>query len=141
MGGREHQEHRALNFVLTGEQVRYRDEVRRFAERELNHDVDGREGLCREAWARCAELGIQGLPVPRRYGGREADPLTTVAALEALGHGCRDGGLLFSLGAHTWSCEVPILLFGSEPQRRRYLPGLCGGSLIIAQFVRGKIAA
>ncbi len=58
MGGREHQEHRALNFVLTGEQVRYRDEVRRFAERELNHDVDGRERLCREAWGRWAELGI-----------------------------------------------------------------------------------
>jgi alkylation response protein AidB-like acyl-CoA dehydrogenase len=48
----------------------------------------------------------------------------------ALGYGCEDGGLVFSICAHLLSCVVPIWKFGTEAQKRRYLPGLCGGDRI-----------
>jgi alkylation response protein AidB-like acyl-CoA dehydrogenase len=75
-------------------------------------------------------MGLQGLPVPEEYGGIGADPLTTAVALEAFGYGCRDGGLVFAVCAHVLACVVPIWKHGSEAQKRRYLPGLCDGSLI-----------
>jgi alkylation response protein AidB-like acyl-CoA dehydrogenase len=75
-------------------------------------------------------MGIQGLPVPEEYGGGGADPLTTAVALEAFGYGCHDGGLVFGICAHILACVVPIWKHGTEDQKRRYLPGLCDGSLI-----------
>ena len=70
--------------------------------------------------------------MPSEYGGQGADPLTIMVAMEALGYGCRDNGLIFSLNAQMWACETPIVLFGSEEQKRRYLPALCDGSLVAA---------
>ena len=75
-------------------------------------------------------MGLQGLPVPEEYGGSGLDPLTCAIALEALGYGCRDGGLVFSLCAHLLSCVVPLWKHGNEEQKRRYLPGLCDGTLV-----------
>ena len=45
--------------------------------------------------------------------------------LEALGYGCKDNGLIFALNAQMWAIETPILLFGTEEQKRKYLPALC----------------
>src|SRR5208337_2854868 len=75
-------------------------------------------------------FGIQGLPIPREFGGAEADILTTVLAMEGLGYGCRDNGLIFSLNAQMWSIELPLLNFGTPEQQRAYLPGLVSGNLI-----------
>jgi alkylation response protein AidB-like acyl-CoA dehydrogenase len=50
--------------------------------------------------------------------------------LESFGHGCRDNGLSFSINAHMWTASMPLLAFGTEEQKQRYLPGLCDGSLI-----------
>lgn len=122
-----------IEFELTDEQRMLRETVIEFAKRELDDDVmrHDREGrFSREAWRKCAELGLQGLPVPTEYGGSGADPVTVVVALEALGYACRDNGLIFSLNAQMWSCETPIVKFGSETQKRRYLPALCDGSII-----------
>lgn len=77
---------------------------------------------------RCAEVGLPGLPVPTEYGGAGLDPLSSAVALEALGYGCEDGGLVFSLCAHLLACVVPIWLHGTEEQKHRLLPGLCDGS-------------
>jgi alkylation response protein AidB-like acyl-CoA dehydrogenase len=124
-----------MDFDLTDEQRMFRDEVIRFARAELNQDVvtrDARSSFAEEEWHKCAKLGIQGLPVPSEYGGQGADPLTIMVAMEALGYGCRDNGLIFSLNAQMWACEMPILLFGTEEQKRTYLPGLCDGSLVAA---------
>jgi alkylation response protein AidB-like acyl-CoA dehydrogenase len=125
-----------VDFSLTEEQERYREEVLRFARAELNQDLISRDeesSFPAEAWKRCATFGLQGLPVPEDYGGSGADPLTIMVAMEALGQGCRDNGLLFSLNAQMWSCEMPLVRAGSEEQKRRYLPGLCDGSLIGSQ--------
>ncbi|HEU5321015.1 MAG TPA: acyl-CoA dehydrogenase family protein, partial [Methylomirabilota bacterium] len=101
-----------MDFAWTDEQVAFRDSVVRFAQQELNGDVAGRDQKAEfswEGWRKCAEFGIHGLPVPARYGGSEADVVTTMLAMEALGYGCRDNGLLFSINAHMWSCQAPIL--------------------------------
>jgi alkylation response protein AidB-like acyl-CoA dehydrogenase len=95
----------------------YRESVIQFARAHLNEGVVDRDDthtFSSEAWHRCARFGIQGLPVPEEYGGQGADPLTIVLALEALGYACKDNGLLFSLGAQMWSCEDPLIRFGSE---------------------------
>ncbi|MGD2101045.1 MAG: acyl-CoA dehydrogenase family protein [Acidimicrobiia bacterium] len=120
----------------TEEQESLRDTIIEFARHELSDDVPGREsagGFTRELWAACARAGIQGLPIPEEYGGQGADPLTTMLALEALGYGCTDNGLIFSLNAHMWSAAMPLLRFGNDEQRQRFLPGLCDGSLIGVQ--------
>ncbi len=122
-----------MDFLLTPAQAELREAVIRFAQRELDDDVrarDARGEFSRELWRRCAAFGIQGLFLPEEYGGSGQDPLTTIIALEALGYACRDNGLLFSLNAQMWSCELPLLKFGREDQKRRYLPGLCDGTLI-----------
>ena len=124
-----------MQFDWDAGQLAYRDSVRDFARRELGEKLrerDAEGAFSVDAWRKCAEIGIQGLPVPVEYGGSGAEPTTIALALETLGYGCRDNGLLFSLNAHMWACETPIVRFGTEEQRRRYLPGLCDGSLIAA---------
>jgi alkylation response protein AidB-like acyl-CoA dehydrogenase len=122
-----------MDFSFTDEQNLLREEIIRFAKNELNEGVSQRDRdqtFPRDLWLKCGEIGLQGLPVPKEYGGSGVDPLSSVIALEALGYGCCDGGLVFSLCAHLLSCVVPIWKFGSEEQKRRYLPSLCNGALI-----------
>jgi alkylation response protein AidB-like acyl-CoA dehydrogenase len=120
---------------LDDEQRSLQRSIIAFAQSELGHDLDRRdqEGtFSTEEWRKCARLGLQGMPVPSAYGGLGASATTIAAALEGLGYGCRDNGLIFSLNAHMWACEHPIIHFGTEAQKRRWLPGLCDGSLIAA---------
>lgn len=122
-----------MDFSFTEEQKILRDNIVRFAREVLTPGAaerDREQAFSRELWRRCGEVGIQGLPVPEQYGGSGVDPLTCAIALEALGYGCHDGGLVFSLCAHLLSCVVPLWQHGNEEQRRRYLPGLCNGTLI-----------
>jgi alkylation response protein AidB-like acyl-CoA dehydrogenase len=127
-----------MDFTLSVEQKQLRDGIVRFARGVLNEGVgqrDARQEFSRELWRRCAELGLQGLPAPEAYGGGGADPLTCAVALEALGYGCRDGGLVFSLAAHMLACVMPIVRHGNDAQRARYLPGLCDGRLVGAHAI------
>jgi alkylation response protein AidB-like acyl-CoA dehydrogenase len=122
-----------MDFSLSGEQTILRDNIVRFARDVLTPGAaerDREQAFSRELWRKCGDIGIQGLPVPEEYGGSGVGPLTCAIALEALGYGCHDGGLVFSLCAHLLSCVVPIWQHGNEEQRRRYLPGLCNGTLI-----------
>ena len=125
-----------MDFSLSKEQSELRDSVAQFARRELDDDVVRRDAcseFSRALWKRCAAFGIQGLPIPEQYGGSGLDPLSIMVALEALGYACRDNGLLFSLNAQMWSCELPLLKFGREDQKKRFLPSLCDGSIIGVQ--------
>jgi alkylation response protein AidB-like acyl-CoA dehydrogenase len=122
-----------MDFSLSDEQKALRENIVRFAREVLNEGVverDRTQAFPRELWRKCGEIGIQGLPVPEEFGGSGLDPLSTAIALEGLGYGCHDGGLVFSLGAHLLSCVVPLWRHGTEAQRRRYLPGLCDGTLV-----------
>lgn len=125
-----------MDFDLTDDQLALRDAVVRFAHGELNDGVPGRDRshtFSPEAWKRCASFGLTGLHVPVEYGGQGADPVTVAVTLDGLGYGCEDNGLLFSLSAHLWSAVTPVLRFGTERQKQRYLPGMCDGSIIGVQ--------
>lgn len=127
-----------MDFTFSTEQKLLRDSIVRFARGALNDGVierDRTREFPRALWRQCAEVGLQGLPAPEAHGGSGADPLTVAIALEALGYGCRDGGLVFSLGAHMLACVVPISRHGDEAQRARWLPGLCDGSLVGAHAI------
>ncbi|HZU40908.1 MAG TPA: acyl-CoA dehydrogenase family protein [Solirubrobacteraceae bacterium] len=120
---------------LDDEQRALKRSVAEFARGTLNAGLERRDRdavFPRELWRRCAEMGIQGLPVPPQYGGLGASATTIAAALQGLGYGCEDNGLIFSLNAQMWACETPLVHFGSEEQKRRYLPAMCDGSLVAA---------
>ena len=122
-----------MDFDLSEDQRILRDQIIRFARGELNDGVierDRQHQFPHDLWLKCGDMGLQGLPVPEDYGGSELDPLSTALALEALGYGCTDGGLVFSVCAHLLACVVPIWRHGSEAQKKRYLPDLCSGRLI-----------
>ncbi len=127
-----------MDFSFTEEQVMLRDSIVRFATSELNDDLvdrDRDEAFSREAWRRCGQMGLLGLPAPESFGGGNADPLTCAVALEALGYACRDGGLVFSVCAHVLACVVPVWQHGSEAQKDRFLTGLCDGTLVGAHAI------
>ncbi len=123
-----------MDFALTAEQKQLQRAVKRFVRDRLGDtDLQRRDSegeFSHELWKRCAAMGFPGLLVPQEYGGAGYDMLSSVLAFEALGRHCEDNGLTFSLGAHLFSCVVPIWKTGNEEQRKRYLPGLCDGSLI-----------
>ncbi len=122
-----------MDFSFTPEQLALRSEIVKFAQRELNAGLAKRDHdqvFSRECWGKCAALGIQGLPFPQEYGGSAADIVTTMLGMEGLGYGCRDGGLIFAINAQMWAVQMPIWNFGSEEQKRKYLPPLCRGDWI-----------
>jgi alkylation response protein AidB-like acyl-CoA dehydrogenase len=91
---------------------------------------DAQQVFSHDGWKKCAAFGVQGLPIPKDYGGRGADAITTIAMMEGLGYGGSDQGLLFSINAHMWTNSIPLLKYGTEEQKKTYLPGLCDGNLI-----------
>ncbi len=118
---------------LTDEQTRLQDTAVSFAKSSLSGEMleRDRDGVFdREAWRRCADFGVLKMPVPQEYGGLGLRLTDLLAVMEGLGRGTRDQGLLFSLNAHLWTNTIPILRYGSEEQRRRYLPPLGDGTLI-----------
>jgi hypothetical protein len=122
-----------MDFGWSPEQVQFREAVIQFAQKSLQDDLQRRDHVAefsRDLWTRCGEFGIQGMPFPEEYGGGGMDILTTILGMEALGYGCKDNGLLFGLAAQMWSVQMPILRFGSEEQKQRYLPGLNRGEII-----------
>ncbi|NDU72051.1 acyl-CoA dehydrogenase [Actinomadura sp. DSM 109109] len=108
-------------------------EFRAFGEEALSRDVTERDragAFGRDDWSRCADRGVLGLVLPAEYGGSGLGPVGYARAMEGLGHGCLDNGLMMAVGAHVLAVEVPVWKFGDEDQRRRYLPGLAAGRLI-----------
>jgi alkylation response protein AidB-like acyl-CoA dehydrogenase len=122
-----------MDFELTDSQKDLCDEVRRFARAQLQGGAAERDRdlvFSRELWQQCGTLRLQGLPVPEGLGGRGADPLSTALALEALGYGCPDAGLVFSVGAQLATAALPLWKFGTADQHAHYLRELCAGSWI-----------
>jgi alkylation response protein AidB-like acyl-CoA dehydrogenase len=127
-----------MNLDRSPEQQELYDATLEFARARLTSDVaslEAADGFDREAWKRAAEFGLLGLPVPVEYGGQGRDLLTTMIAMEALGRGCLDNGLVFSLNAQMWACQLPIVAYGTEAQKRAWLPRLTSGEAIGAHAI------
>ncbi|NEO12280.1 MULTISPECIES: acyl-CoA dehydrogenase family protein [unclassified Moorena] len=117
-----------MDFAWNSQQIAFKRKVIRFAQQSLTSDLikqDKEEIFNRDGWQKCCEFGIHGWPIPCRYGGQELDILTIACALQGLGYGCKDNGLIFGMNAHIWAGEMPLLTFGSEEQKEKYLPLLC----------------
>ena len=122
-----------MDLSWSKEQINLKNEAIEFARSELNNNVlerDKNSEFSAEDWLKCARFGIQGLCIPREYGGQGRDLLTTILILEGLGYGCEDNGLTVALNGQMWSVQEPLLSFGSETQKQKYLPGLCHGELM-----------
>jgi alkylation response protein AidB-like acyl-CoA dehydrogenase len=127
-----------VDFDWTDEQLGLRRGAVEFASERLVEGVGGRdrEGVfSRELWDACAEFGLQGMLVPTEWNGAGQDLLSAIAILEGIGYGARDNGLVFSVAAHAASCEDPLSAFGTEAQKKEWLPRLADGSAIGATGV------
>jgi alkylation response protein AidB-like acyl-CoA dehydrogenase len=122
-----------MDLNLSADDLDLRERIERFAQNELSSgatDRDRAHQFSRDLWDKCGIMGLTGLPVPEVYGGSALSPLSCAVALEALGYGCTDGGLTFSVCAHLLACVVPIWRHGSDSMKQKYLPDLCAGRLI-----------
>ena len=118
---------------LTEDQLQLQRAATEFARATLCDDMIARDRQAhfdRALWQRCADFGVLGMPIPVEHGGQGMGLTDLLAVMEGLGYGARDQGLLFSLNAHLWTNSIPILIYGTPDQRRRYLQPLGDGTLI-----------
>ena len=120
-----------MDFTLSKEHEMARQLFREFAEKEvkpLAQEVDETETFPRETVEKMAKLGFMGIPVPKEYGGQGCDILTYAMCVEELSKVCGTTGVIVS--AHTSLCCDPILTYGTEEQKQKYLVPLAKGEKI-----------
>jgi alkylation response protein AidB-like acyl-CoA dehydrogenase len=126
-----------MDFSLTQTQLDIKQSILKFATSELNSDLienDEKGTFPRNGWEKCARMGLFGLPIPEQYGGLNENLLTTVLAIEALGEGCQDSGLVHSIVTQIL-CVLQISHFGNDLQKRKYLSQMCKGDMVCAQAI------
>ena len=116
---------------MTEEQRLIDQTTREFVEGEVLDQNDQLEAkdwdLARRLLLRCGELGILGTDVPEQYGGIPLDTVTTAVIAARFGEA---GSFSTTFGAQTGLAILPILAFGTEPQKQRYLPRLVSGECV-----------
>jgi short/branched chain acyl-CoA dehydrogenase len=122
-----------MNFDLSDEQELIRETVRTFAlERvaPVAGELDREHRFPYDIVAELGQLGLMGIPVPEEYGGAGGDTLSYAIAVEELTR--VDSSVAITVAAHTSLGTMPILLFGTEEQRREWLPDLASGRKLAA---------
>jgi short-chain 2-methylacyl-CoA dehydrogenase len=122
-----------VDLDLSDEHELLRRTVRDFAEERiapLAEELDREHRFPYEIVSGLAELGLMGIPVPEEYGGAGGDTVSYVIAVEELTR--VDSSVAITVAAHTSLGTMPILLFGSEEQRREWLPDLAAGRRLAA---------
>ena len=115
-------------FNLSEEHIQLQQTFREFAENEvkpLAKELDETERFPTETVQKMAEMGMMGLPIPEELGGSGVDQLGYVLAVEELSKVCATTGIILS--AHTSLCCWPIMTFGTEEQKEKYLKPLASG--------------
>ena len=117
-----------MDFTLDKKHEMARTLFKEFAETEvkpLAQEVDETEIFPRGTVDKMQKAGFLGIPIPKEYGGQGADPLTYVMCVEELSKVCGTTGVIVS--AHTSLCCDPILTYGTEEQKQKYLVPLAKG--------------
>ena len=117
-----------MHFELTDDQRQIQALTREFADAEIAPnaaDWDREHRFPRDLYGKLAELGLMGVCVPEEYGGAGADFLSYVLVLEELSRA--DAGVGVTVAVHTSACTLPILAFGTDEQRSRFVPPLARG--------------
>jgi len=120
-----------MDFTLSKEHEMARKLFREFAQNEvkpLAAEIDETEEFPWVNVKKAAKLGFFGIPIPKQYGGQGADILTYAMCVEEMSKVCGTTGVIIS--AHTSLCCDPILHFGTEEQKMKYLPPLARGEHI-----------
>lgn len=115
-------------YGLTDEQLQVQEMVRAFAQRDvapIAAEIDENERFPEETFKKMADLGLMGIPVPSEYGGAGADTLTYVLAVEEIAKVCGSTGL--SYAAHVSLGSMPLVYFGTEEQKQKWLPFVTSG--------------
>jgi len=99
-----------------------------FANKEIVPNIEKMEhkdfSVTRELLKKAGELGLSGVDVPEQYGGMELDKVTSAIIADRI---AKYGGFSTTWGAHTCIGTLPIVYFGTEEQKKKYLPGLASG--------------
>jgi short-chain 2-methylacyl-CoA dehydrogenase len=122
-----------VNFDLGEEHELVRRTVRDFAEQRIApvaEELDREERFPYDIVSELAELGLMGMPIPEDYGGAGTDTLSYAIAIEELTR--VDSSVAITVAAHTSLGTMPIFLFGSEEQKREWLPDLASGKRLAA---------
>src|SRR5438067_6602684 len=122
-----------MNLDLSEEHELIRRTVREFALERIApaaEELDREHRFPYELIAELAELGLMGVPVPEEWGGAGGDTLSYAIAIEELTR--IDSSVAITVAAHTSLGTMPILLFGSEEQKREWLPDLASGKKLAA---------
>lgn len=117
-----------MDFTLSKKHEMARQLFKEFAENEvkpLAQETDETEHFPQVTVDKMGKSGFLGIPVPKEYGGQGADILTYIMCVEELSKVCGTTGVIVS--AHTSLCVDPILTYGTEEQKQKYLPDLCSG--------------
>jgi len=120
-------------YELTEEQTRLRDMLREFADQEIAPRAaryDEANEFPVENIKKMRELGLFGMVFPEEYGGQGLDTLSYAIAVEQISRACASTGI--TLAAHVSLGTSPIYNFGTEAQKRKYLPALCSGEKLAA---------
>ena len=120
-----------MNFQLTKEQEFVRKMVREFAETEVEPiaaEIDAEHRFPLETVEKMAKYGLLGVPFPTEYGGAGGDHISYAITVEELSRKCASTGVICS--AHTSLCCWPIFAWGTEEQKRKYLPDLLAGKTL-----------
>jgi alkylation response protein AidB-like acyl-CoA dehydrogenase len=120
-----------FDLSFTPEQKMFRDEVRRFMDKEVFPLVEGTENektFLWDVWKKMGKLGLLGMLIPEKYGGGETDTVTFALAIEEIAR--VHTSLAFSVAPHNCFVGHTIAQYGTEEQKRRYLPKVASGELI-----------
>ena len=120
-----------MDFELTAEQREIQAVAHDFAMAEIEPNAaawDRDHGFPRELLTALGELGLLGVCVPESYGGAGADFVSYILVLEELSRA--DAGVGVTVAVHTSACTLPILQFGTDEQRSRFVPELARGDRI-----------
>jgi alkylation response protein AidB-like acyl-CoA dehydrogenase len=121
----------SLNFDLSSEQQEIKGRAAEFADREVAlhaADLDREDRVPFETLEKLADAGFMGLCVPEDYGGAEMDFLSYCLLIEEISRA--DAGVGVTLAVHTSAGTLPIVMFGTEEQKVRWVPPLARGERI-----------